>query len=231
MPLFEAMIKTGAMSLSSARLRKLKHSISSMWTSSINKTPGMISDFPSSLHSETLESICSLTSVFCVSSHVCAREKEKKGFEISKRKGKASERIGRRRKEKDSHLDLSGITCKEGEKTLSSAVDDVDFMQTDGVYDFLSLLDLSFGAVDKLDLYTIKQRKAMERKASHSIRSFGFEFVFVTLKERKKTNSGSGNMMIASTSERSSNLCNAATCFVDRDHISFVFFPQQTTIR
>ena len=54
----------GAMSDSSARLRKEKHSMSNMWTSSTNSTPGAISAFPSSLHSVTLELICSLTSLF-----------------------------------------------------------------------------------------------------------------------------------------------------------------------
>ena len=41
-PLLVAIIKIGAMSLSSARLRKEKHSISSMCTSSINNTWGEI---------------------------------------------------------------------------------------------------------------------------------------------------------------------------------------------
>jgi hypothetical protein len=38
MPLFVAMTRTGARSLSRARLRNEKHSMSSMCTSSINKT-------------------------------------------------------------------------------------------------------------------------------------------------------------------------------------------------
>ena len=53
----------GAMSDSSARLRKEKHSMSSMCTSSTNSTPGTISAFPSSLHSVTLELICSRISL------------------------------------------------------------------------------------------------------------------------------------------------------------------------
>lgn len=61
-PLLVAIIRTGAISLSSARLRKEKHSISSMCTSSTNSTPGTISALPSSLHSATLALICSLTS-------------------------------------------------------------------------------------------------------------------------------------------------------------------------
>ena len=52
----------GAMSFSKARFRNEKHSISSMWTSSMNRTPGTISAFPSSRHSATFVSICSLTS-------------------------------------------------------------------------------------------------------------------------------------------------------------------------
>lgn len=90
MPRLVAMMRTGAMSLSRARLRKEKLSISSMWTSSMNSTwnqwdtdqdqggdcgprpdpptsaqsltPGMISALPSSLHSATLALICSRTS-------------------------------------------------------------------------------------------------------------------------------------------------------------------------
>lgn len=80
-PLFVAIIRTGAMSLSRARLRNEKHSISSIWTSSTNNTwntnikqnlfilylliyltPGTMSAFPSSLHSATFALICSLTS-------------------------------------------------------------------------------------------------------------------------------------------------------------------------
>jgi len=53
-PLFVARITTGAVSSSRALLRKAKHSISSIWASSIKRTPGTISAFPSSLHSETL---------------------------------------------------------------------------------------------------------------------------------------------------------------------------------
>ena len=52
----------GDISFSSALLRKEKHSMSSMCTSSMNKTPGTMSALPSSRHSATLESICSRTS-------------------------------------------------------------------------------------------------------------------------------------------------------------------------
>ena len=38
MPLFVAIIKIGDMSLSNARFKNEKHSISNMWTSSINRT-------------------------------------------------------------------------------------------------------------------------------------------------------------------------------------------------
>ncbi|GJV85873.1 nucleotide-binding alpha-beta plait domain-containing protein [Tanacetum coccineum] len=51
-----------AMSFSKARFRNEKHSISSMWTSSMKRTPGMIYAFPSSRHSASFVSICSLTS-------------------------------------------------------------------------------------------------------------------------------------------------------------------------
>ena len=61
-PRFVAMINIGAISLSKARFKNEKHSISNIWTSSINKTPGTISDFPSSRHSATLSLICSRTS-------------------------------------------------------------------------------------------------------------------------------------------------------------------------
>lgn len=85
MPLLVAMMRMGAMSPSSARFRKEKHSISSMCTSSMNRTctqthtkhtivseqrdyhtltPGTISAFPSSLHSATFALICSRTSPF-----------------------------------------------------------------------------------------------------------------------------------------------------------------------
>lgn len=91
MPLLVAMMRTGDRSLSRARFKKEKHSMSSIWTSSINNTwnhkwgslmvhshrqreykhahshagehtPGMISALPSSLHSHTLALICSRTS-------------------------------------------------------------------------------------------------------------------------------------------------------------------------
>jgi len=53
-PLLVARITTGAVSLSKALFKKEKHSKSSIWASSMNKTPGTISAFPSSLHSATL---------------------------------------------------------------------------------------------------------------------------------------------------------------------------------
>ena len=61
-PLFVARITTGAASLYSALFKKEKHYMSSIWTSSIKRTPGTISAFPSSLHSDTFLSICYLTS-------------------------------------------------------------------------------------------------------------------------------------------------------------------------
>ena len=60
-PLLVAKITTGAASLSSALLRKEKHSISNICTSSMKSTPGTIYAFPYSLHSDTFLSICSLT--------------------------------------------------------------------------------------------------------------------------------------------------------------------------
>ncbi|KAK2386855.1 ruvB [Trifolium repens] len=62
MPLLVATTKMGDISFSRARLRNEKHSMSSMCTSSMKRTPGTISAFPSSFHSATLVSICSLTS-------------------------------------------------------------------------------------------------------------------------------------------------------------------------
>ena len=44
---------TGAVSFSSALFKKEKHSISNICTSSIKRTPGTISAFPSSLQSAT----------------------------------------------------------------------------------------------------------------------------------------------------------------------------------
>ena len=60
-PLFVARITTGAASVYRARFKNEKHSISNIWTSSINSTPGTIYAFPYSLHSATFLSICSLT--------------------------------------------------------------------------------------------------------------------------------------------------------------------------
>ena len=48
-----AKITTGAVSLSNALFKNEKHSISNIWTSSINSTPGTISALPSSLQSAT----------------------------------------------------------------------------------------------------------------------------------------------------------------------------------
>merc|ERR1719265_709213 len=53
----------GEVSDSSARFKNEKHSMSSMWTSSMNNTPGTISALPSSRHSATFASICSRTSL------------------------------------------------------------------------------------------------------------------------------------------------------------------------
>ena len=75
-PLLVARITTGAASLSRALFKNEKHSISNMWTSSINKTPGTISALPYSLHSETFLSICYLT--YWVISPVAPENKAKK---------------------------------------------------------------------------------------------------------------------------------------------------------
>lgn len=63
-PLFDAIMTIGAISSSRARFRNEKHSISSMWTSSMNRTPGMMSALPSSRHSATFVLIWSRTSCF-----------------------------------------------------------------------------------------------------------------------------------------------------------------------
>jgi hypothetical protein len=76
MPLLVARMTTGAASLSSARLRKEKHSMSSMCTSSMNSTPGTISALPSYRHSDTFLSICSRT--YCVISPVAPENKARK---------------------------------------------------------------------------------------------------------------------------------------------------------
>jgi hypothetical protein len=55
-------MRIGASSPSSARLRKEKHSMSSMCTSSMKSTPGTTSALPSARHSDTFVSICSRTS-------------------------------------------------------------------------------------------------------------------------------------------------------------------------
>jgi len=74
-PLLVAKITTGAASLSKALFKNEKHSISNIWTSSMNKTPGTISALPYSLHSETFLSICYLTS--CVISPVAPENNAK----------------------------------------------------------------------------------------------------------------------------------------------------------
>lgn len=61
-PLLVAITSTGAVFDSSARFKNEKHSISNIWTSSMNMTPGRISALPSSRHSATFWSICSRTS-------------------------------------------------------------------------------------------------------------------------------------------------------------------------
>ena len=47
---------------------------------------------------------------------------------------------------------LGKRTREEREEALGPAVDDVNFMERDGVYDFFALLQLSLGALDKLRL-------------------------------------------------------------------------------
>ena len=47
-------IQNRSVRLTRARFRNEKHSMSSMWTSSMKRTPGAISAFPSSRHSDTL---------------------------------------------------------------------------------------------------------------------------------------------------------------------------------
>ena len=47
---------------------------------------------------------------------------------------------------------LQALTGEQGEKALSSAVDDVDFVETDRMHNLLSLLQLSLGTLHKLRL-------------------------------------------------------------------------------
>jgi len=62
MPRLLAIMTIGLSSPSRALLRKEKHSISSMCTSSMNRTPGTMLALPSSLHSDTLVFICERSS-------------------------------------------------------------------------------------------------------------------------------------------------------------------------
>ena len=49
-------------------------------------------------------------------------------------------------------LNFTSITGEKGQETLGSGVDDVDFVKSDGVDNFLSLLEFTFGASDHLSL-------------------------------------------------------------------------------
>ena len=51
-------------------------------------------------------------------------------------------------------LDLTNITSKQSEESLSSAVNNVDFMKGHSVNDFLALLKFTFRALDKASLGT-----------------------------------------------------------------------------
>ena len=56
-------------------------------------------------------------------------------------------------------LDFTSVSREERKESLSSAIDDVDFMQRNGVDNFSSFLDLSFWALDKLCLWTKSRRE------------------------------------------------------------------------
>jgi hypothetical protein len=101
--------------------------MSSMWTSSMNKTPGTISALPSSRHSATFWSICS---------------RRRGGGGVSE------EAHGQ------SHfrLNLARITRKEREEALGAGVDDVHFVQGHDVDDLFALLELPLRALDELGL-------------------------------------------------------------------------------
>jgi len=49
-------------------------------------------------------------------------------------------------------LNFSDITSKEGHETLTAGVDDINLMEGNSVDNFLTLLELSFGALNKASL-------------------------------------------------------------------------------
>lgn len=55
-------------------------------------------------------------------------------------------------------FDFTGITSKEGKKTLSSTVDNVDFVKRYGMYDFFSLLDFTLWTLDKFSLINFESQ-------------------------------------------------------------------------
>jgi len=55
-------------------------------------------------------------------------------------------------------FDFTGIAGEEREETLSSAVDNVDFVQRYGMYNFFSLLDFTLWTLDKFGLINLESR-------------------------------------------------------------------------
>jgi hypothetical protein len=51
-------------------------------------------------------------------------------------------------------LNFSNVSCKESQKSLSSGVDDIDFMKSNCMNNFLSLLEFSFWALHKAGLWS-----------------------------------------------------------------------------
>jgi hypothetical protein len=49
-------------------------------------------------------------------------------------------------------LDFTNISSKKSKETLSSAVNNIDFMEGNGMNNFFSLLKLSLGALDEASL-------------------------------------------------------------------------------
>lgn len=55
-------------------------------------------------------------------------------------------------------FDFTGITSKEGKETLSSTVDNVDFVKRYRMYNFFSLLDFTFWTLDKFGLINLESQ-------------------------------------------------------------------------
>jgi hypothetical protein len=51
-------------------------------------------------------------------------------------------------------LDLTNVSCEQGLEALGSGVDDINLMECDSVYNFFSLLELSFWALNVSGLWS-----------------------------------------------------------------------------